>query len=156
MAQQYTKDSKKIGTAWAPKRCSYFSQKSKMAGLTYKSSAQILFVRAIGDQSTLDSVHIANCISFTWNFSQQNKASEIVTMLWETRTKAAVFNGERKLACALDIANYQRICNHYITKVSYVFFLTVSYSKICHQIIEISLIRNFCQGLPLCSGVCIA
>ena len=32
-------------------------------------------------------------------------------------TKPAVFNDEKKKACAFDIVNYQRFCNHYITKV---------------------------------------
>jgi len=51
------------------------------ASPSYKTSAQMLFVKEIGGQSPLDSVHISNCIRVTRNFSQQNEASEIVKMV---------------------------------------------------------------------------
>jgi hypothetical protein len=56
------------------------------ASPSYKTFAQMLFVKAIEGQSALDSVHIANCINVTRNFSQQNKASKIVKMARKTHT----------------------------------------------------------------------
>jgi hypothetical protein len=44
---------------------SRFRQKSQTAGLTYKTTAQMLFVKAIGGHGALDSVHIANYFRIT-------------------------------------------------------------------------------------------